>query len=748
MSLTLLLVNSTVLTLAAAAFVIVLFFLEVPLFELIELKTYDLRFQARDRAPTPADVALVMIDEKSIKAEGRWPWPRSKIARALDYLSHDGATVIGFDIGFLEPDENAHLDFIREMGRIVAQAASPDEQLAEAIRRYGEQNDSDLSLAEAMRRSTAAVVLGYFFHMSASEAGYPIEPAEIERRLERIAPHYPLIHFASAEAQHAPLVRAFAPEGNLPILAEMASSAGFYNVKSDRDGTVRWLPLVLQCGEHLYPPLALVCAWQRLGKPRLVVDVDRYGVRGVRLGDRIIPTDESGQLLINYLGPPRTMAHISISDVLADRTPPGTFRGRVVLIGMGIQDLRSTPVGPIYPGVEIQATAIQNILTGNFMAKPQWSWVYDIAAIAALCGLLGIAVPRLGAVRAPAFAALLICLHVSVAYRLFAEHRIWLNMVYPLMGLVLTYSLLTAHRYLTEQRERVRIKGTFSRYVAPQVIEKMLRDPGKLKLGGEEKELTVLFSDLWGFTGYAERYAPQEMVGFLSEYFERMTAKVFRHQGTLKEYVGDELMAIFGAPLDQPDHAARACAAALDMRRELAAMREEWTRAGRPALRVRMGINSGTMLVGNLGSRYRFAYGVLGDNVNLGSRLEGLNREYGTDILVGENTARLVGDSFRLRELDLVRVAGRNRPVRIYELVANGNDVLPQSVEQAMGAFSAGLERYRRQAWQEAMDYFGRCVELNPADGAARTMLERCRVYRHAMLGADWDGVFATLNKS
>src|SRR5512138_2657176 len=230
----------------------------------------------------------------------------------------------------------------------------------------------------------------------------------------------------------------------------------------------------------------------------------------------------------------------------------------------------------------------------------------------------------------------------------------------------------------------------FGQYVAPVVVEELLHDPGRLKLGGEEKALTVLFSDLEGFTSQCERYPPNEMVGVLGDYYERMTEEVFAHGGTLKEYVGDELMAFFGAPIDQPDHAARACGAAL----------------GRPPLRARTGVNSGPMLVGNLGSRYRFAYGVLGDEVNLGSRLEGLNRVYGTEILVGENTARLVQPSFLLREVDVVRVKGKERAVRVYELLARGASRLPPGQERALELYAAGLEAYRRQRWDEALAHF------------------------------------------
>jgi adenylate cyclase len=748
---TILSINSVSLTIGTALVSIALFVLGFPLLDLIELKTYDLRFRARRaRQPTPV-VALALIDEKSLSTEGRWPWPRSKIARLVDRLSQDGARVIGFDVGFLEPDENLQLRVLRELDRTIERLEIHNDHLTDLIRHSEEQADNDLALATAIRRSSAAVVLGYFFHMSAADLDYRIEPEEIDRRLGRMkASKYPLILYQDPQTRSAPFIQAYAPEGNLQILAEAAGSSGYYIVKSDPDGVVRWMPLIIQCAGHLYPPLSIVCAWQFLGKPRMIVEADRYGVQGIRMGPRFIPTDESGQLLINYLGPPKVFPQISISDILGGKTPKGTFTDRIVLVGataMGIHDLSNTPISPLYPAVEIHATVIDNILAGDFLAKPKWSRIFDLLAIILLCGMAGAALPRLSAVKGLAFTGGLFALYVLATYWLFSDYRVWLNLVYPLLALLITYTVLTVYRYVTEERERKRIKSVFRQYAPPRVIDEILKDPRRLQLGGEEKVLTVLFSDLWGFTGYSERYAPHEMITFLSEYFDKMSQKVFQQWGTLKEYVADELMAIFGAPLDQPDHAHRACKAALDMQRELVALREEWVPMGRPPLRARIGINSGPMLVGNLGSRYRFAYGALGDNVNLGSRLEGLNREYGTEILIGENTARLVGDAFRLRELDMVRVRGRQQTARVYELLARVEDGLPVEVEKALEPFATGLDAYRRQAWSEAIAFFSRALEANLADGAARALLERCRIYQQTPPPPEWDGVFGMLTK-
>ncbi len=323
----------------------------------------------------------------------------------------------------------------------------------------------------------------------------------------------------------------------------------------------------------------------------------------------------------------------------------------------------------------------------------------------------------------------------------------WLNMVYPLCALSLNYTALTAFHYLSEQRERKRIKGTFRQYVAPLVVDEMLKKPGELKLGGEEKVLTVLFSDLEGFTSHSERYTPREMVDMLAEYYNCVTEEVFRHQGTLKEYVGDELMAIFGAPLEHVDHAERACEAALAMRERRLSLAAEWGPSGRPMLHARTGINSGPMLVGNLGSRYRFAYGVLGDQVNLASRLEGLNKVYGTDILVGENTARVVASRFLLREIDMVRVKGRKQAVTIYELMGKAETSVSPELEKALAAYAAGLQAYRQRAWREALELFNEAVAVRPSDGASRTMIGRCETYLRTPCPDDWDGVFDQLFK-
>lgn len=744
-------INPVSLTLCTILVVIALFLLKITILDLIELKTYDLRFLSRGPMPPSPAVVIVAIDEKSLDSEGRWPWPRSRIAALVDILSKDGAKVIGFDIGFLEADENSQLGLINQFSQKVDAQYGKHSRLAGFIEESKKRADNDLALAEAIKNSSAEVVLGYFFHMSESDLDYTIGQNEIDKQIERISnSKYPFVLYEGQVTDTVPFIKAYAPESNLKIFTDAAASSGYFTLQSDEDGVLRWMPLAIQYGEDLFPPLSVLCAWHYLDKPQLMVNVGKYGVEGIRMGDRFIPTDESGQMLINYLGPPKTFPYLSAGDILSGEFAKGAFKDKIVLVGAtatGIYDLRNTPFSPSCPGVEVHANVIDNILTQHFISKPRWSKIYDLLAIIVMGVLIGIAIPRMSALKGFLFVTGLITLYVIAAFWLFVNAGVWLNIVYPLLTLSMSYIVLTVYYYATEERERKKIKKAFTHYVAPVVIEAMLKDPARLKLGGDEKDLTVLFSDLQGFTSASERYAPHEMIVLLSEYYARMTEQVFAHEGMLKEYVGDELMAIFGAPVDQIDHAERACAAALAMRDHRSAMNKEWSEIGRPPLIARTGINSGRMLVGNIGSKYRFAYGVLGDQVNLGSRLEGLNKGYGTEILIGENTAQLVGGKFLLREVDMVQVVGRVQPVRIYELLAAGGTTLSDEQEKAFGLYAAGLGAYRERRWGEALKAFNESIRLWPCDGPSMTMAERCQIYQNTPPPEDWDGVFEAMHK-
>jgi len=743
--------NRVSLTMYSTLLVVIFFLMGISILDLIELKTYDLRFLSRGVREAHPTIVIATIDEKSVDTEGRWPWPRSKIAQIVDALSRDGAKVIAFDIGFFEPDENTRLDLIEQFEKKMSAQQIKDRDLSDFIADSRIAADNDATLARAVKKSSAVVVLGYFFHMSQKTLNYRITPEEIDRRLKCIGPSsYPIIIYQDRETGMEPFIKAYAPEVNIDVLSNATTSAGHFNMLPDRDGVVRWIPLTIACGDHIFPSLSIQSAWHYLDQPQLSIKVPIFGVEGIQMGDRLIPTDENGQILINFMGPPRTVRHYSVTDILRGKLDKGTFRDKIVLVGstaIGLHDLQTTPFGPLFPGVEIHATIIENILNQTFITRPKWTRIYDLLAILVLGILAGIGVSRLNAVKGVLFISGLFILHIVIVHWLFVDFGIWLNLVYPLLALVVAYIAITVFKYFAEERERKRIKGAFSHYVSDTVINEILKDPNKLKLGGEERVVSVLFSDLAGFTTISERTRPRELVSLLNDYFTEMTEQIFTYKGTLAQYVGDEVMAIFGAPVDHAEHAEQACNTALAMRESQERLRRTWAEMGRPLLSARTGVNSGPMLVGNLGSIYRFSYGVLGDNVNLASRLEGINKIYGTEIIIGENTTRLVEGSFVLRELDRVRVKGKDTAISIYELVARLQDPLPDEKIQLLASYAEGLSAYRGQRWQEALSFFEHGQTYWPADQASMVMAARCRTYLEMPPQADWDGVFQMVTK-
>ncbi|OGP63823.1 MAG: hypothetical protein A2V65_01925 [Deltaproteobacteria bacterium RBG_13_49_15] len=731
--------------------VIVLFFASPPFLELMELKTIDLRFLSRDAIPATGTVVMAIIDEKSLNAEGRWPWPRSKIAQLVDELTKNGAKVIAFDIGFLDPDENTNLKLIQEIRRTVDRLNIHSQPLSESIEEYQHKTDNDRLLKEAIERSGAKIVLGHFFHMNTRDLNYEVTPAELDRQLDRISSsRYPLIKGADENGRSLPVINVFAPQGNLEIFSQGGISSGFFNKMPDEDGVVRWTPLMLRCRGGIYAPLTVQAVWEFLGQPDLSVIGGAYGVEGVQIGETFIPTDEYGRLLVNHLGPSTVIPQYSVTDIIGNRVKPDSFKDKIVVVGgaaMGIADYIITPFSSSLPGMTLHATVIDNILTQNFLTKPNWTRIFDLLAIIVVCLITGIVLPHLKAFKGLLFALFLFIGYIFLIYQLFIRAKILVNMVYPLLGLALTYIALTVFNYVTEERSKRHVRKAFSQYVASDVIEEILENPDELKLGGDVKTLSVLFSDLTGFTTYSEKYSPQELVNILSDYFNKMTEEVFSSRGTLLMYIGDGLMAVFGAPVESADHAEHACDAALAMRKRLHLLPMEWAVKERPRLNARIGINSGPMLVGNLGSVHRFTYGVLGDQVNLASRLEGLNKLYGTDILIGENTARYVGKAFVLREVDSVRVVGKTQAINIFEIVSRYMNLVSQEKQDFIKFYEEGLARYRKREWQNAQTLFNRAEERIPGDQSCQVMAERCRTFLGNPPPEDWDGAYTALVK-
>ncbi|MBW1717277.1 MAG: adenylate/guanylate cyclase domain-containing protein [Deltaproteobacteria bacterium] len=741
-------INPLSITIYLTLLIVVVFFSAPSFLEVVELKTLDLRFKSRGFMQANDAIVLAVIDEKSLDEEGRWPWPRSKIARLVDCLSDDEAKVIGFDIGFLEPDED-NLSFIQQLESKLGSLRLNNKELERFLSESKMLADNDRILAHSIRQSKAKVILGYFLHMDQKSLGYEIESQVIDNRIDQISiSKYPVVQFSEKDANMGLLIDAYSPEVDLPILNKSGDSSGYFNMIPDLDGAARWIPLMIKCRQEILSPLSIQCVWHYLDRPPLILKIASYGVQGIQMGDISIPTDETGQMMINYLGPPKTFTHYPITDIINNRIPKGTFKDKMVLVGataLGIYDIRSTPFSSVCPGVEVHATVIDNILGQNFLIRPDWIKSLDLLAIILMGVVTGLVIPRLNAAKGILFVICVFTAHILLSRLFFVNYGLWFNITYPLTALIVLYVSHTIYKYMTEERERKKIKGAFTYYVSSSVVNEMLKHPEKLKLGGERKELTVLFSDIKGFTTIAEGLTPEELVNLLNEYLTVMTDVVFKYDGTLDKYIGDAIMAVYGAPLDSPDHPFNACQSALEMIKELKRLNEKWVGEGRQAFDIRIGINTGPMMVGNMGSKQRFDFTAMGDSVNLGSRLEGANKSYKTSIIIGEITYERVKNEFVCMELDSVRVKGKKKPVKIYSLA--GVKDIPEIPEVIVNQFNEGVTVYRERKWDEAIQIFENVAAMDPDLYAAQLYIERCNNFKKTPPPPDWDGVYVMTTK-
>lgn len=649
------------LSLIITLMMIAVYFASPAFFDLMELKALDLRFKSRGARDAGDRVVIVAIDEKSINELGRWPWPRTRIAELIKSLSNDGARVIGFDIVFSEPDQSSGLQTVLELKNKTL-SLGLDGAVLSYLNRMERIYDTDSELKEAIE-SSKRTVLGYFFHF---EEGL--------KTAEKVEPEKGRYSFVKAVGGVVPnsVKEAASVEMNIAPLTNTSKTLGYFNMFPDRDGTVRWCPLTIKYGGDYYSPLSVQLAREYLGNPPLSMVTADYGVARIQLGDIVIPSDEQGRLLVNYYGPQNSFSHFSFVDVIKGRVKPGTFKDKIVIVGateIGIYDMRVTPFDRTSPGVEIHATVTENILASDFISRPNWLSIFDLLAIISIGLLLPIALGRFKAVTSLIFTAAISIGYFFFDRFLFMEKGIWLNTVYPYLTLVSTYTVITVYKYVGEEKEKKKIKGAFQYYVTASVMDEILKHPEKLKLGGEEKELSVLFSDIRGFTTISEKVSPEILVGLLNEYFTAMTDIVLKYNGYLDKYIGDAIMAVYGAPIEQNDHAVKVCLTAVEMMAKLNELKVVWVARGLPQIDIGIGINSGKMIVGNMGSKRRFNYTVVGDNVNLASRLEGLTKEYQAPIIISESVYETVKDKFLCRELGSVTVKGKEIATRIFELV-------------------------------------------------------------------------------
>lgn len=700
----------------------------------LENFTYDARLNLLMPEGIDERIVIVDIDEYSLQVEGRWPWSRNKLSALVNQLfDHYQIKVLGFDVVFAEKDESSGL---KNLQNIQKGALAGNQAFSDILKDITPTLDYDQLFADSLQNRN--VVLGYFFltDAKANISGQLPQPSFVE---------------GSFKGKKIPFLEATGFGANLALLQNNALAAGHFNPDPDADGISRKVPMVIQYQGNAYEALSIAVAKAALGVDKieagfadgLGVGKKYAGLEWLKLGNRRIPVDEKVSALIPYRGPQGSFRYVSATDVLTGKVDIKSLQSKIVLVGTtaaGLMDLRATPVQNIYAGVEIHANMIAGILDNNIKEHPAYTLGAEFVLILLVGLLLAFSLPLLSPVMATVLT--LVTTLVVVAFNVF----IWqsANLVLPLASILLMiasiYVINMSYGFFVESRGKRQLTGLFGQYVPPELVDEMAQNPEAISLEGESREMTVLFSDVRGFTTISEGLDPKQLTQLMNAFLTPMTEVIHHNRGTIDKYMGDAIMAFWGAPLKDHEHAKHALTAAMQMIGALEKLQKDFAIKGWPAINIGVGLNSGLMTVGNMGSSFRMAYTVMGDTVNLGSRLEGLTKNYGVQIIVSEFTKAQVPE-FAYRELDVVRVKGKDKPVIIYEPLGLAENI-DKPTKDALKLYREALKLYRNQNWDLAEIQFVNLQKLEPTPYLYQMYIERIGFFRHTPPASDWDGVF------
>ncbi|MCP5160678.1 MAG: adenylate/guanylate cyclase domain-containing protein [Hahellaceae bacterium] len=712
-----------------------LFLLRLPVVETLENNAYDLRVRATMPATRSNDIVILDIDEKSLNELGRWPWNRNILARLMDRLFQDyQIRVIGFDMFFAEPDETSGISLLERLASGELKDNLEFQKVAQSLRT---ELQYDQRFADSLK--SRATVLGFVFDQSdARELNrLPVSNAQLDDQISsRLAIPHPKGYSAS-----------------LNLLQSNAKSGGFFdNPQVDSDGIYRRVPVIQEYQGRLYPSMALEVSRLALNDGELAIGIGQaqsyYAIESVRLGDHIVPVDEHGSVLVPYRGPQGSFRYISVIDVLNKKLPVAALKDKIVILGTsapGLLDLRSTPVQNIYPGVEVNANIIDGIISGTIKRQPAYIIALQFLILLGIGIVMIILMPRLSPLGNILF-TIIILLSVGLV-----NLRLWQNgIVIPLASpILLTLSLFILHvtyGFLIENRSKRVLARLFGQYIPPELVDEMAKNPDQISLEGQDRVMSVLFSDVRDFTSISESLSSKELAYLMNEYLTPMSRIIHQHRGTIDKYMGDAIMAFWGAPIEEHNHARMALFAALDMLKAVEALEDTFVSRGWPKIRIGIGISTGHMSVGNMGSDFRMAYTVMGDEVNLGSRIESLTKLYGVSLIVSENTRNEVPD-FTYLELDRVKVKGKENPVTIYEPIAPTDTLSPEQIEEVV-QFNRAVDLYRKRDWNAARALI---TELKAKTSQQHKVydiyLDRIKFNEDNPPDANWDGVVAYTSK-
>ena len=702
--------------------------------EELRIRTFDGFQRLEPRVKTARPVTIVDIDEKSLEKLGQWPWPRTRIADIITSLTQMGAVAVAFDIVFAEPDR-LNPDSLADSMRYI------DEVTRTRLRALP---SNDQILSDAIKRSR--VVLG--------ETGL----AEVNPKFDKALP---VTGVAMLGGEPQPFMFDFAGLlRNVSVLESAAAGRGLFTIKTERDGIVRRVPMMMLAQGLMLPSLSFEMLRVVTGTPTIMIKSEPAGIKSVGLRGLEIPTDHNAQLWVHFARQDPSI-YVSAADVLEGNVPREKFDHKLVLIGtsaVGLNDIKTTPVSSAIPGVEIHAQVLEAALTKAFLSQPIYGLVFELAAAILLGLLVIIFAPMFGPVVLVTVGALFATLLIGTSWYFYSQQKLLIDFTYPLMSTTAIYLTLIFSSFVREQAQRRQIRSAFGQYLSPALVEQLAHSPEKLVLGGEEREMTIMFSDVRGFTTISESYKhdPQGLTALMNRFLTPLTNAILARKGTIDKYMGDAIMAFWNAPIEDAQHQINACEAAVDMLEridELNKARELEAQHGGHAyipLNVGVGLNTGICVVGNLGSDQRFDYSVLGDSVNLASRLEGQSKEYGFPIIAGSKTALAAKDKFAILELDFIMVKGKKEPEVIYA-IAGREDVANSAKFQTLRNLTIEmLACYRSRDWEGALasiERGRRNDEAGALDYLYKLYEARIQDYQKNPPPEDWNGAFALLTK-
>jgi adenylate cyclase len=706
-----------------------------PPLEEIRLRTFDFYQGLRPRQTIARPVTIVDIDETSLKEIGQWPWPRTIVADLVTQLSQLGAVAIAFDVIFAEPDR---------MSPSIAATSfrNLDDDTRNKLRSLP---SNDEVLAEAIQRSR--VVVGQV------GSATPVPRLQTEAPLQT--------GFAVKGPDPSPFLVTFAGLlRNVPAIEQAAAGRGVFSILPERDGIVRRVPIIMQAQGAMVPSLSMELLRVVADSGAILVRTDEAGVQSVAVPGLELPTDQNGRLWVHFNrhDPGR---YISANDVLQGRVLRDHVEGKLVLIGTsaaGLLDVKTTPVAAAMPGVEVHAQILESALANSLLTYPSYAIGAELV-VAVVVGLAIIIVaPMLRASIVIALGAVVVAALIGVSWYLFSQYDLLIDFTYPLLASGFVYLTLIFVNYFQEQKQRQQIRAAFGYYLSPALVEQLVRSPEKLVLGGEERRMTILFSDVRGFTTISEHYKhdPQSLTRLMNRFLTPLTNAIIERNGTIDKYIGDAIMAFWNAPLDDPRQEVNACEAALEMLARADKLNQEFKREADQnggtymPLRVGIGLNTGPCVVGNIGSDFRFNYSVLGDTVNVASRLEARTKDYRIPIVIGEGTAQNVKEKFATMEIDRIQVKGKTQPETVFTVIGRAELCRDPNFLELQELTTNMLRYYREQNWTQALDTIEPCRKAAEGFGVGalyHMYSERIEAFRRNPPPSNWNGVYEAESK-